>query len=167
VAALLARADDGQVERVAVDRYALGDRSRWHSLFLVPTTSSGGCGKKLRSAAASADDHVSGLNGRPGEFSKTPWKWSRGVRRLAPGATSGHVCERIRGAVQMRENRCPGSGKSPMRVLLEAQRVLLGDHFAVHQGRAICAVCCAEVGAHHNGRCHGALKRQGFCRRNV
>ena len=41
-----------------------------------------------------------------------------------------------------------------------AQRVLLGDRFTVHQGRAICAVCGAEAGlnvtgvvaAHANGK---------------
>jgi hypothetical protein len=56
-----------------------------------------------------------------------------------------------------------------MRVLLEAQRVLLGDHFAVHQGRAICAVCCAEVGltitgvatAHSSGKASVAEMSEG------
>jgi hypothetical protein len=52
---------------------------------------------------------------------------------------------------RLAENRCLGSGKPPMRVLALPQRVLLGDRFTVHQGRAICAVCGAEVGLNVTG----------------
>jgi hypothetical protein len=51
----------------------------------------------------------------------------------------------------VRGNRCPGSGKPPLRVLSLAQRVLLGSRFTVHQGRAVCAMCCAEVGLNITG----------------
>ena len=52
----------------------------------------------------------------------------------------------------MAENRCPGSGKPPIRVLRAAQRVLLGNRVSVHPGRAICVVCSAEVGLNVTGR---------------